>query len=159
MARRGVLEQVTLAEHFGDCVPLDDFPAGVLPSLDVGGLQVSPVGTDHVVVIVDFDFELSTAREHEVVCDITAVFRLVYRIGRLRSEADRREFASKVAVVDAWPYWRVYLTNTMTLMGLQPLHLSPEPPAELEASAREAFDVSFEAAREAEKKATGKGGE
>ncbi len=156
MAKRAVLEQVTLAEQYGDCGPLDQIPAGVVPSLDVGGLNVRNAGAEHVEVLIEFDFDLSTPREE--FCGITAAFRLVYRMRKMREVSEQRDFAAKVAVVDAWSYWRSYLTNTMTLMGLQPLHLPPEPPAELEGSAREAFDISIEAARKAEEKAARKNG-
>lgn len=158
MARLAALEQVTLAEQYGDCDPLDQFPAGVMPSLDVGDAAVRDLGPEHVECVIGFYFDLTAPRDQEMLCDISASFRLVYRMKPLRTEAARRDWAATRAVVDAWPYWRAYLTSTMTSMGLQPLHLSPEPPAELEAGTREAFDITRRAEQKAEAKATKRSG-
>lgn len=157
MRRIAVLEQVTLADQMGNCTPLDQIPAGVVPSLDLGEVRVRNLGPSHVECIIEFEFDLATPRDQEVVCDISAAFRVVYKMTPLRTKDARRDWAATRAVVDVWPYWRAYLTSTMTWMGLQPLHLLPEPPEQLAPSAREAFDATLQVdqglAAEAEKRA------
>jgi hypothetical protein len=54
---------------------------------------------------------------------IEATFVLVYRaerIGKLKNE-NFQAFGNTNGIFNAWPYWREYVQNTVTRMGLPPL--------------------------------------
>lgn len=140
-----VLESVTLSEQMGNRDPIDRFPAVVHPGLDIGTLSVREVEGDLVECEIEFEFYLSNRRD-DIVCTVSASFRLCYRMVPLDGLRERKRWASTVVLRDAWPYWRTYLANTLTLMGLPPSRLPPQPAPPLFRTAREAFDLTRELA-------------
>ncbi|MDP2312416.1 MAG: hypothetical protein Q8P41_05885 [Pseudomonadota bacterium] len=94
---------------------------------------------DILVVVVEFTFELVDGDSSASCCDISATFQLRYLLGP--DFIDERDFAVNRAVVDAWPYWRTLMAQTMANMGYAPYRLPPSVPPALVRTAHEVFDL------------------
>ncbi len=62
-------------------------------------------------------------KDKEVAVEVEAVFLLTYSISDLKglSQSHYESFAKTNGVCNAWPYWREYLQNAITRMGLPAL--------------------------------------
>ena len=139
--RSGTLELITLHSWDGECGPVERLPASLQVELDISHLAVKNLGTTHVEVLVGFDCVLSPMGSEELVCDIEAVFRLLYRHPPLKTVARRKEFATRQATFDAWPFWYSHLTYVIAMIGLAQLRVSPHPPRGTIESAEEMFEI------------------
>lgn len=62
-------------------------------------------------------------KDKEVAVEVEAVFLLTYSVSDLKglSKSHYESFAQTNGVYNAWPYWREYLQNAITRMGLPAL--------------------------------------
>ncbi len=62
----------------------------------------------------------TTQKDQEIAVEVEAVFLLTYSISDLKglSQTHYESFAQTNGVYNAWPYWREYLQNAITRMGL-----------------------------------------
>ena len=78
----------------------------------------------YILVFPKFHFEAFIENQtSEPVIHIDASFLLAYKIedfGGL-TQSGFEQFANLNGIYNAWPYWREYVQNTITRMGLQPL--------------------------------------
>ncbi|MCB9759954.1 MAG: hypothetical protein H6739_08990 [Alphaproteobacteria bacterium] len=137
------LERVHLHETFANVETPERLPADATVWLEMDTATWRALDPERAEVILGFEFDLSTPDEAELPCSIAASFRLLYQMGPIESIEERRRFCATRALRDAWPYWRGYLSQTLTLMGVDPLHLPPQPPGDAVRATQEAFDLSL----------------
>ena len=139
------LKQVALHEFDGAAEPIESLPGpeGLWIGIDVDDVEVH-AGPDRTAVVLAFSLTLGLDESEEVVCDITAVFRLVYEVAVVLGPAEQKRLVLSQAFPDAWPYWRTFLESTMTAMGLVPPRLPPHAPPELAPEIVEAFETFLE---------------
>lgn len=123
--------------------------------VEVSELSFERLDDTTALVLAGFDFYASEPASDDLRCDLSATFQLLYHLPALPADVPaQRDFAASRALGDAWPVWRMWLDNTLMMMGLPASRLPPLVPDGAEEHAREAFDHSLKAKRSA--KARGK---
>jgi preprotein translocase subunit SecB len=91
----------------------------------------------YVIVTTKFHFEAFTeSKTQKPVILIDASFLLAYKIENFEglSQKGFKQFANLNGIYNAWPYWREFVQNTVTRMGLPSLSIPVfrivEPPKE-----------------------------
>ncbi len=78
----------------------------------------------HVLVIAKFHFEaFGEGQPQKNVLKANATFALTYTIENFEGLTDKgfKQFADLNGIYNAWPYWREFMQNTISRLGLPPL--------------------------------------
>lgn len=137
------LEQAWLSSCDASCDSREHLTEPLDIGVDVEDLAIAIREDGRVVVTAELSLALLPRGTEEIVVDLEAAFRLVYRMQAPQNLDDQRSFTCGRALADAWPLWRTWLHQTLALMGLAPTPLPAELPAELIAQGREAFDLTL----------------
>ena len=112
----------------GSTVRRKDFRQACLPPevrLGVGSAAQVDVGKSKLVVQLGclLAARYEDAGPQDYVLTIEATYHLIYSITTITglTQAHYDAFAESNAVFNAWPYWREYVQNVLSRMGLPPL--------------------------------------
>ncbi len=133
------LIHLVLREHHADCADSESLLGNLGSVLDLDAARFTPMGDDLAEVEIGYSMLVFQRGSDAIVCDISAVWRLVYRLhGTPMNPGD---LTSCRGVADSWLAWRSWLEATMAWMGLTPVRLPPAPSPELIGVARSVFEA------------------
>jgi len=142
MSIEAFLEQVWLAECDVGCDARESMSMPMNMGIDIDDLAFDNREDGRVVVTVGMSLGLHPRGTDDAVADLTATYRLVYRMAPIDDLDAQRSFASVRALPDVWPVWRTWLHQTLSLMGLAPTPLPAQVPTEIVVEGSEAFDLT-----------------
>ena len=83
-------------------------------------------GNGYIIVTAKFHFEaFAESRTQKPVILIDASFLLAYKVEHFEGLTQKgfKQFANLNGIYNAWPYWREFVQNTVTRMGLPSLSI------------------------------------